>query len=191
MSEALDPDDIEPDDHATRALNELVGQDELTHTDEVSTILSLHWDACRNASVLLALADRLALRGDFLAAAIACAHRGVQARSARAPALQRALAVAESITRGEPGDARAAGHDAYSTVSRNVAGPDDDIGLAVSELCELCAGERYELFSTDPAFRVAWALQALADGRDAYQAAQRELADIVRRHVRLGSPRTR
>jgi hypothetical protein len=188
-------DDDQVLDEATRALNHLLGRLE---TGEAATdareLLAMHGAACRNGSLLLALAERFAPRDRFLAAAVACARRATAVRSRPERALDEALALADACVRGESSLPWRGASLAHATLSPAVAGIDDDVGLAVTEACELCAGDPFELSVTDPASRAASASggrRAQPPGNRAAidratRDAQAELADVVRAHVSFG-----
>jgi hypothetical protein len=178
---ALDDDDVL--DPETEALNELLRELEAgASPNAVRAGVRTHWSGCTSASLLLALAERMAPRRDYLLALAACARDALPLRSAPAPELASAIDVVEKCARGEatPQDARDAAGRAYNAVSRLVAGVDDEVGMATVEACDLAAGDRFEPYGPDPAFRAAWAL-GQRDGRTA--AHQARLADLVRRFI--------
>jgi len=187
-------DDDQVLDEATRALNHLLGRLEAGEdAGDARDLLAMHWAACRNGSLLLALAERFAPRERFLAAAVAVARRATAVRSRPDRGLDEALAVADACVRGEPSLPWRGASLAHATLSPAVAGIDDDVGLAVTEACELCAGEPFDSV-TDPASRAASAIggrRAQPPGdraaiERAARDAQAELADIVRAHVSIG-----
>lgn len=152
--------------------------------DDVRALAAWRWSTCKTASLLLALLDRLAPREILVSAALACARHALPARSTPEPALAQALAAAAT----GPDAAQRAARAAYNHVSRQVAGVDDDVALAVAEACDLAAGDPYDGGSPDPAARAAWAWAWRRSGtgarRDAVESmdaqVQGELADVVR-----------
>jgi hypothetical protein len=175
--------------------DELLDQFAELPTDEVRALAAERWATCRSGSLALAFAERLAQRTAFLEAAIACARFALPARSTQEPALERSLHVAASCARGAATveEARDAAKAAWSTVSRHVAGVDDDVGLAVMEACELVAGEPLDRGGTDPAYRAAWAWAwrrcgdgaARADVEEVDRQVHLELAVLVRSLVTI------
>jgi hypothetical protein len=155
----------------------------LTEAD-VRSVAASRWSTCRTGSLLLALLERLAPRDVFISAALACARHALPARSSPEPALAHALD--DAATGGEA--ARRAARSSYAVVSRQVAGVDDDVALAVSDACDLAAGDAFEYGGPDPAARSAWAWAwrrcgdgaARQDVEAMDEVIQRELAELVR-----------
>lgn len=150
---------------------------------DLDLVTSLYWPRCPNASLMLAVLQRLG-HPRLVDAAIACARHALPARSTPSPVLVRSLAIIAAPHTIE--QARAAARDAHAIVSRHVAGIDDDIALAVGESCDLAAGDPFDLGGTDPAGRAAWALAWHRAGTS-YESASRasltilaELADLIR-----------